>query len=99
MGFGITVVPTLGYLSSYQALKLANMYLDHACNECDPAVALVLCHEVEVSLVQAKKAARQDSHVSKGEIGTAFISLSQLLEDMNHHSEAEDIRKKGEKYG
>ncbi|KAF9353420.1 hypothetical protein BGX34_011575, partial [Mortierella sp. NVP85] len=74
------------------------MYLNNAYDECDPNIALVLCHEIEASLVQAKKAAKQDNHVSKGEIGTAFISLGRLLEDLNH-PEADTIRKKGEKLG
>ncbi|KAF9354459.1 hypothetical protein BGX34_011014 [Mortierella sp. NVP85] len=105
--FGTVVPSKLGYLSPQQALNLANLYLRNAKTEAnlhlrnaktegDPAIALVLCHEVEVSLSQAKKAAKNENNQAiRNEIGFTFIELSRLLEKLDQQHEANVIRKKG----
>jgi len=109
MGLGTTVASTLGSISSHQALgslssqkalKLAHMYLEKAWDESDSDIALVLYRETELSLVQAKKAAKHENNqaIMNG-IGDAFINLSRLLEVRNRGSEADVIRKKAEKLG
>jgi hypothetical protein len=42
-----------------QALELANIYLDNARKATDPYITLVLCHDTEVSLSQAKKVSKR----------------------------------------
>jgi hypothetical protein len=76
------------------------MYLEKAWDESDSDIALVLYRETELSLVQAKKAAKHENNqaIMNG-IGDAFINLSRLLEVRNRGSEADVIRKKAEKLG
>jgi hypothetical protein len=100
MMFGTVIPTTRGSLSPQQSLELANVYLENAYNARDPDIALVLCHETEVSLFQAKKAARnvKNQTVIEG-IATSYIDLGRLLETHKHSSEAQAIYKKGEKLG
>lgn len=44
--------------SLHQVLRLAHVYLENASHETDPTVALVLCHDTEISLPQLKRAAK-----------------------------------------
>ncbi|KAK3809436.1 MAG: hypothetical protein J3Q66DRAFT_405440 [Benniella sp.] len=87
-------------LSPQQALKLANVYLENACNADDIDVALVLCHDTEISLYQAKKAVKraEDQYVVK-EIGAVYIDLGNLLERQGHSNEAKASYKKAGKLG
>ena len=87
-------------LSPQQALKLANVYLENACNADDIDVALVLCHDTEISLYQAKKAVKraEDQYVVK-EIAAVYIDLGNLLERQGHPNEAKASYKKAGKLG
>jgi ribosomal protein S8 len=89
-----------GVLSPQQALRLANVYLENACNADDADIALVLCHDTEVSLSNAKNAAKRvDDQSVIREIGAVYIKLGQLLEDRGYVKEAEVSYKKAEKLG
>jgi hypothetical protein len=87
-------------LSSRKALELANIYLEGAFNSTDPDIAMVLCHDTEVSLTQAKKSVKNDKSptVANG-IATAYIGLGKLLESRGHISGAQASFKKAEKLG
>jgi len=101
MVFGsVTISSPLGSLSPQKALELANVYLENAYKATDPDIALVLCHDTEVSLFQAKKATKhtKDQIMTEG-IATAYIDLSKLLEKHGHGNESRIICKKGEKLG
>ncbi|KAK3809441.1 MAG: WD40-repeat-containing domain protein [Benniella sp.] len=99
MSSGIILSPR-GTLSPQQALKLANVYLENARNEDDRDVALVLCHDTEMSLSQAKKSIKraEDQDVVM-KIATAYIDLGNLLENQGHPNEAKASYKKAEKLG
>jgi hypothetical protein len=100
MLFGGIVSSLRGSLSPQKALKLANVYLETAFSTTDSDIALVLCHDTEVSLYQAKKSARHDKNatVIKG-IATAYIGLGKLLESHGHVGGAQASFKKAEKLG
>ena len=89
-----------GTLSPQQALKLANVYLENAstCIPDDRDIALVLCHDAEMSLSQAKKSIRrpEDQYMNM-EIATAYMDLGNLLESQGHLNEATASYKKAEK--
>jgi hypothetical protein len=98
MVFGNIVSSPLSSLSSQQALKLANVYLESAYNADDDDVALVLCHDTEVSLNQAKKGIRHsENHYETKEIATAYGELGRLLDSRGHCSEAVASYRKAEK--
>jgi hypothetical protein len=81
-------------------LELANIYLENAFNATDPDIALVLCHDTEMSLSQAKKSVKQDkSPTVTGGIATAYIGLGKLLENRGQVNGAEASFKKAEKLG
>ncbi|KAF9346018.1 hypothetical protein BGX34_004274, partial [Mortierella sp. NVP85] len=89
-----------GALSTQQALKLAKMYLENAHIADDGDIALVLCHDTEVSLSNAKKAARRmEDQCVIGEIGTAYVDLGKLLESRGYVNEARVSYKKAGKLG
>jgi hypothetical protein len=100
MVFGSIVSSPRGSLSSQQALELANVYLETAFNTTDSDIALVLCHDTEVSLSQARKSVKYDKSptVAKG-IATTYIGLGKLLESRGHASSAQASFKKAEKLG
>jgi hypothetical protein len=100
MVFGHIVSSPRGNLSLQQSLELANVYLGNADKAQDPDIALVLCHDTEVSLFQAKKASKnaQDEVMRHG-IATTYIGLGKVLDSRGHHSEAQAIYKKAEKLG
>jgi hypothetical protein len=100
MVFGSIVSSPLGSLSPQQALDLAHLYLENASNANDRDIALVLCHDTEVSLSQAKKAVKhvKDQEVIDG-IATVYIDLGRLLERHSHDSEAQAIYKKAGRLG
>ena len=88
------------YLSAHQALELANVYLENANNANDADISLVLCHDTEVSLSQAKKAVkRSENQAVVSGIAAAYIDLGKLLERRGHGTEAQVSFKKAEKLG
>ena len=100
MVFGSFVVSPLGSLSPQQALVLANVYLDNAWNINDTDIALVLCHDTEVSLSRAKKAAKHfENQIVIGDIADAYASLGKLLEERGHGGGAQASYKKATKLG
>ncbi|KAF9925808.1 hypothetical protein BGZ65_007563, partial [Modicella reniformis] len=103
-----TIVPSrLGVLSLQQSLELTNVYLENAYKTTDHNIALVLCHDAEASLSQAKIAARKNrihpkdsaNQVLREGIIAAYIDLGKLLETQGYQVEAEMICKKAEKWG
>lgn len=83
-----------------QALRLANLYLENAYNVDDIDLALVLCHDTEMSLYQAKKAAKraEDQFMIK-EIATTYINLGGFLDRQGLPNEARASYKMAEKLG
>jgi hypothetical protein len=100
MVFGSLITSPRGTLSLQQELRLANVYLENAYNEDDEDIALVLCHDTEVSLSQARKAVKrtEDQNVIE-EIATAYMNLGNLLESQHRPREAQAIYMKAEKLG
>ncbi|KAF9920652.1 hypothetical protein BGZ65_011054, partial [Modicella reniformis] len=100
MIFGSIVPSPRGILSAQQSLELANVYLENANRVPDNDIALVLCHDTELSLSQAKKSAKreEDKAVSK-RVATAYIELGKVLNGRGHHIEAKASYKKAEKLG
>jgi hypothetical protein len=100
MVFGSIVSSPRANLSGHQALKLANVYLENANNANDADISLVLCHDTEVSLYQAKKAVKHSANQSLVDgIATAYIGLGKLLERRGHSAGAQTSFKKAEKLG
>jgi len=95
MLFGSILSSPLDSLFPEQALRLANIYLDSAHKTDDPYITLVLCHDTEVSLSQAKKSFKRLKipDVRQG-IATAYDKLGELLDNHRLHDEAEAFRKK-----
>ena len=81
-------------------LRLANVYSENAKGESDPDIALVLCHDTEVSLSQARKAAKLTEERSiLQKIASIYIDLGRMLEIRGRVNEAQDFYKKAEKLG
>lgn len=107
MVFGIVTPSHLSALSLQQALELGNIFLENAYKTADRDIALVLCHEAEVALSQAKSANKKyPAHPNDVEyqalrkgMATAYIDLGKLLERRGHRNEAQAICKKTEKWG
>ncbi|KAG0220789.1 hypothetical protein BGX31_010532, partial [Mortierella sp. GBA43] len=86
--FSSTVPSLLGTLSLQQALELTNVYLENAYKMKDPRIALVLCHNAEVALSQAKKANKKYKALPDDTecqslyqgVAMAFIDLGKYLE-------------------
>ncbi|KAK3823289.1 MAG: WD40-repeat-containing domain protein [Benniella sp.] len=96
MGFkGVIVLPR--NLSAQQRLDLANVYLENACKAKELDVALVLCHDAEVSLFHAGKAAKNQPPLEG--IATTYIALGRLLEERGCGTMANAIRKKADEMG
>jgi hypothetical protein len=98
--FGNIVSSPRASLTPQKALELANIYLENAFNAVDSDIALVLCYDAEVSLIQAKKSAKYDRNqtVTKG-IATAYIGLGKLLETLHLGGGAQASFQKAEKLG
>jgi hypothetical protein len=79
MVFGSIISSPRGNLSLQQVLDLANIYLANARSTLDPNIALVLCHDTEVSLSHVKRAAKhtEDKAMREG-IATVYIGLGEL---------------------
>jgi len=100
MVFGSIVSSPRGSLSPEQVLELANVYLENAFKANDPDITLVLCHDTEVSLSQAKKAAKHVGNQTViGRIAAAYVGLGKLLATRGHVSGAQASFKKAEKLG
>ncbi|KAG0215846.1 hypothetical protein BGX31_000752, partial [Mortierella sp. GBA43] len=102
------IVPShLGTLSLQQALELTNVYLENAYKTKDSKMAMVLCHNAEVALSQAKKADKKHSahpgdtwyQAIREGVATAYIDLGKHLENRGYPNEAIAICKKAEKWG
>ncbi|KAF9358853.1 hypothetical protein BGX34_008687 [Mortierella sp. NVP85] len=66
----------------------------------DPGVALVLCHDTEVSLSQLKKTAKNtEDNAMRGAIANAYIELGKVLDGRGHDLEAKGFYKKAVKLG
>ncbi|KAG0195356.1 hypothetical protein BGX31_006368, partial [Mortierella sp. GBA43] len=82
------------------ALDLVTIYMRDAREATDADIALVLCHDVERSLSQAKKAAKHsDDKLSQEKIGIGYIKLGKLLRHQGRADEAQSSYKKAEKLG
>lgn len=98
--FSSIVSTPLGSLSPQQALQLANVYLDNACNINDPDISLVLCHDTKVSLSHARKVVKHSKNPTIVEgLATAYIDLGKLLERNGHVTEAQSSYKKAKTLG
>lgn len=100
MVFNSFLSSSRGNLSLQHALDLANIYLKSVSIAPHPDIALVLCHDTEVTLSQAKKAAKRSKNqdVLHG-IATAYMELGRELDNRGHSSEAQESYKKAEKWG
>jgi len=76
------------------------VYLDNAYNADDSDITMVLCHDTEVSLSQAKKAVKrtEEQYVIE-EIAIAYMDLGNLLKSQGHPNEAKVSYKKAGKLG
>lgn len=102
------IVPTpKEALSLRQALELSNIYLENAYRATDHDVALVLCHDAEFALTQAKNANKKhpiqpgdaEYQSLRGGVAAAYIDLGKLLEKQGFQAVAQAICKKAEKWG
>lgn len=102
------IVPSrINALSLPQALELCNIYLENAYKAADPDIALVLCHDAEVVLSQAKSANKKYLTNPKDNvyqtlrdgIVTAYIDLGEILQKQGYQDEALAVRKKAVKWG
>jgi hypothetical protein len=72
----------LGTLSPEQALELASIYMDNSSKAKDPGVVLVLCHDTDVALFQAKRHIKPDKNpILAKKIAKAYVDLGHLLMD------------------
>ncbi|KAG0234726.1 hypothetical protein BGX31_004465 [Mortierella sp. GBA43] len=107
MGFRSTVPSHIGALSLQQALELSNIYLKNAYRTKDHGVSLVLCHDAEAALSQAKSANKKyHGHPNdagyqalREGVAAAYIDLGKLMEVQGYQDEAQTIYKKAEKWG
>ncbi|KAF9347395.1 hypothetical protein BGX34_003172, partial [Mortierella sp. NVP85] len=94
-------------LTLHQALELTNVYLENAYKTKDSNIALVLCHDAEVALSQAKSINKKhpthpkdaEHQMLYGRTAAAYIDLGKLLERQGYQVESQAIRKKAEKWG
>ncbi|KAG0207635.1 hypothetical protein BGX31_002535, partial [Mortierella sp. GBA43] len=102
------IVPShLDTLSLQQSLELTNVYLENAYRTKDSKVAMVLCHNAEVALSQAKKADKKHSahpgdasyEFMRESVAMAYIDLGKHLESRGYPNEAIAVCKKAEKWG
>ncbi|KAK3823224.1 MAG: WD40-repeat-containing domain protein [Benniella sp.] len=100
MTLGNIVESPRGSLSPQKALDLANIYLEAVSTTKDPEITLVLCHDTEVSLSEAKKAVRRTGDQSAIErIASTYRGLGDLLKKRGFNSQAQVSYKKAEKLG
>jgi hypothetical protein len=106
MVFRSIVPPHLNSLSLQQALELTYIFLENASKTNDQDIALVLCHEAEVTISQAKSGTKKpallkdaNDQIARGGIATAYIDLGKLLHSRGYQDEAQASYKKAEKWG
>jgi hypothetical protein len=100
MVFGGIVSSPRASLSGQQALELANLYLENANNASDGDISLVLCHDTEVALYQAKKSIKHsDNPGFANGIITTYIDLGKLLQKRGYETMAQVSYKKAERLG
>jgi hypothetical protein len=100
MVFGRIVNSPRNVLSPVQALELANIYLSNARSTNDSSIAMVLCHDTEVSLAQAKRAAKHtEAHTIHDGIAITYIELGKLLDSRGNRDEAQASYEKAQKLG
>jgi hypothetical protein len=107
MVFGSVVPSHLSALSLKQALELSNLYLENAYKTEDHDIVLVLCHEAEAALSQAKSASKKlhtqsgdaEYQAMRDDMATAYVDLNKLLERQGHPDAAHAIMKKAVKWG
>jgi len=98
MLFGGVISSPRDSLLPEQALKLANIYLDNARKTDDLYIAMVLCHDTEVSLSLARRASKRlKVQDVREEIAVAYVKLGRLLHKRERPDEADAFRKKAEK--
>jgi hypothetical protein len=100
MFFGGIITSPRNNLSPQKTLDLAKAYLEVALKIEDKDIALVLCYDTEISLSQAKRAAKHkgDRAVIK-EAAVTYINLGKFLASRGHSNEAKVSYKKAEKLG
>ncbi|KAF9951385.1 hypothetical protein BGZ65_005974, partial [Modicella reniformis] len=87
-------------LSPQQLLGLANAYLESANRVDDGDIALVLCHDTESSLSQAKKGGKRNKEQSVLDgVATAYIGLGKVLDSRGRSSEAQASYEAAKKMG
>ncbi|KAF9345330.1 hypothetical protein BGX34_004846, partial [Mortierella sp. NVP85] len=96
--WGIISSPRAG-LSLQQVLDLANVYLENARKAVDPNIALVLCHDTEVSLSQVKRARHTNGTNMHEDIAAIYIELGDFLDTQGRKNEAQAFYKKSVKWG
>ncbi|KAG0221100.1 hypothetical protein BGX31_010189, partial [Mortierella sp. GBA43] len=101
-----TVPSPKGTLSLHEVLQLTDVYLENASRANSNNVALVLCHNAEVALTQAKTPSKKESiasdadeQVLREKIAAAYYNLGKLLESHGYKDEAEAFFKKCKKWG
>ncbi|KAI8348177.1 hypothetical protein B0O80DRAFT_490105, partial [Mortierella sp. GBAus27b] len=99
MAFGTIISSPRGDLSPQQALYLANFYLENARKETDPAVALVLCNDGEVSLSHVKRSKYMDDPTTREGMASVYGGFGDLMERHGHQQAAQAFFKKCEKWG
>ncbi|KAF9354474.1 hypothetical protein BGX34_011011 [Mortierella sp. NVP85] len=100
MVFGSIISSSRGSLSLQQNLDLANLYLETACKSTDPDVVIVLCHDTEVSLFQAKRAAKNtEDKTMRSLIADVYTNLGTLMDTYGYSDEAKAFYKKSKKLG
>jgi hypothetical protein len=90
----------LGSLSPEQALELANIYLDNGSKAIDPSIALVLCHDTDMTLYQAKRHIKPSKNPKLAKrIATTYISLGHMLTDLGQGKRAQASIRRAKKLG
>ena len=84
-------------LSLQQVLDLANVYLENARKAVDPNIAIVLCHDTEVSLSQVKRKHTNDTNMRE-DIASIYIELGDFLDTRGRKNEAQAFYKKSVKW-
>jgi hypothetical protein len=100
MLFGAVISSPRDTLSPTQTLELANIYLDNAHKVTDPYLTLVLCHDTELALSQAKKISKRFKvQVIRKGIAKAYDNLARLLDSHDYPDEAQSFFKKADELG
>jgi DNA-binding IclR family transcriptional regulator len=100
MVFGTIISSPRAGLSLHQVLEVAHTYLDNARNATDSTIALVFCHDTEVSLSQLKKVTKHTSDKdAHQDIAVIYAGLGKLLGAHGHEEDAQAFYKKSEKWG